>query len=71
VVIVEASIDSGSFHFLHQVIRTVISMRSVRNQAIHGELHFLRAEIARENCRDRPGDAAVCGRIFRMGRSGR
>src|SRR5260370_429023 len=28
-VIMEASIDSGGFHFLHQVICTVVSMRCV------------------------------------------
>src|SRR5260370_429024 len=35
-VIMEASIDSGGFHFLHQVICTVVSMRCVNATSMHG-----------------------------------
>src|SRR5258706_7570438 len=69
VVIMEASIDSGGFHFPHQVICTVVSMRSVSDEAVDGELHFLRTEVAGENCRDSAGDAAVRGGILRVGGS--
>src|SRR5258708_34195514 len=69
VVIVDASVDSGGFHFLHQVICTVVSMRGVGDEAVDGELQFLRTEIARENCRDSAGDTAVCGGILRVGGS--
>src|SRR5260370_10914135 len=69
VVIMEASIDSGGFHFLHQVICTVVSMRGGGDKAVYGELHSLRTEIARENCLDRAVDAAVCSGGLRMGGS--
>jgi hypothetical protein len=68
VVIMEASIDSRSFHFFHQVICAVVSMRSVGDKTIYGELHFLRTEVARENCRNSASDAAVCSGILRVGR---
>src|SRR5258708_12333594 len=44
-------------------------MRGVGDKAVYGELHSLRTEIARENCRNRAGDAAVCGGVLRVGGS--
>src|SRR5260370_34339711 len=41
-------------------------MRSVGYETVNGELHVRRTEIALKNRRDRAGDAAVRGGIFRM-----
>ena len=69
VVIVEACINSGVFHFVHEVARTAEVVRSMRDEAVHRELHIGCPEVASQNRRYRTGHTAMSRRV--LGMSGR